>query len=188
MPEIKQQEFLYMASLKELAIAKGGISPRIYMSAGLFTNYFDGDPLKFSRQIDNNQNQSVSMGIRIPIFNNASVYSDIKRKRIAVNDRELLLQKQKDILYSEIWTAVDDLQSAMYEYQSAIELYDFSELSLHNATTKLEKGLASTTDYEVAKQRFIDAKESLLKSRIVYFMRKQMLEFYKTGNWDHIDL
>lgn len=187
LPEIKQQEFLYLASLKDLAVAKGGIAPRIYMSAGLYTNYFDGDPLKFSQQIDNNQNQAVSMGIRIPIFNNASVYSDIKRKRIAVNDRELLLQKQKDILYSEIWTAVDDLQSAMYEYQSAIELYEFSELSLQNATTKLEKGLSSTTDYEVAKQRFIDAKESLLKSRIVFFMRKQMLEFYKTGNWDHIN-
>lgn len=187
LPEIKQQEFLYMASLEDLAIAKGGISPRLYMSAGLYTNYYDQDPLKYSKQINNNQNQAVSLGITIPLFNNASVYSDIKRKRIAIKDRELLLQKQKDILYSDIWTAVDELQSAIYEYQSATELYEFSELSLSNATKKLEKGLASTTDFEVAKQRFIDASASLLKSKIVFYMREQMLEFYKTGNWDHID-
>ncbi len=187
LPEIKQQEFLFKASVKDLAIAKGGFLPRIYMSAGLYTNYFDGDPLGYSEQIDNNQSQAIGMGINIPIFNKASVYSDIKRKRIAVKDRELLLQKQKDILYSEIWIAVDELQAANNEFQSAKELYDFSELSLKNATKKLEKGLASTTDYEVAKQRFMDAKASLLKSKIVYYMRTQMLQFYKTGNWNHID-
>ena len=76
--------------------------------------------------------------------------------------------------------------SADNEYQSAIELYGFSELSLKNATTKLEKGLANTTEYELAKQRFIDAKASLLKAKIVYYMRMQMLQFYETGNWNHI--
>lgn len=186
LPEIKQQEFLFKASVKELAIAKGGLSPRIYMSAGLYTNYFDGDSKVFSEQIDNNQSQAVGMGITIPIFNNASTYSNIKRKRIMVKDRELLLQKQKDILYSEIWNAVDELQSANNEYQSAVELYGFSELALENATKKMEKGLASPTDYEVAKQRFTLAKASLLKAKLVYFMRKQMLKFYQSGNWNHI--
>jgi outer membrane protein TolC len=186
LPEIKQQEFLFKASVKELAIAKGSLSPRIYMSAGLYTNYFDGDPMKFSKQIDNNQSQAIGMGITIPIFNNASTYSNIKRKRITIKNRELLLQKQKDILYSEIWNAVDELQSANNEYQSAVELYGFSELALENATKKMEKGLASPTDYEVAKQRFTSAKASLLKAKLVYFMRKQMLKFYQSGNWNHI--
>lgn len=187
LPEIKQQEFLFKASVKDLAIAKGSLLPRIYISAGLYTDYFDGDPLAYSKQLDNNQSQALGMGITIPIFNNASAYSNIKRKRITVKDRALLLQKQKDILYSEIWTAVDELQAADKEFQSATELFDFSELSLINATTKLEKGLASTTDYEVAKQRFTDAQASLLKTKIVYYMRKQMLQFYKTGNWNHIN-
>ncbi len=186
LPEIKQQEFLFKASVKELAIAKGGLSPRIYMSAGLYTNYFDGDSKVFSEQIDNNQSQAVGMGITIPIFNNASTYSNIKRKRIMVKDRELLLQKQKDILYSEIWNAVDELQSANNEYQSATELYEFSELTLENVTKKMEKGLASPTDYEVAKQSFTSAKASLLKAKLIYFMRKQMLKFYQSGNWNHI--
>ncbi len=104
-----------------------------------------------------------------------------------MKDRALLLQKQKDVLYSEIWNAVDELQSANNEYQSAVELYGFSELALENAAKKMEKGLSSPTDYEVAKQRFVSAKASLLKTKIVVYMRKQMLQFYKTGNWNHID-
>ncbi|MCK5536706.1 MAG: TolC family protein, partial [Bacteroidales bacterium] len=63
LPEIKQQEYLYKASIKDLAIAKGGISPRIYMSAGYYTGYFNRDPLPFNNQIIDNQNQAINMGI-----------------------------------------------------------------------------------------------------------------------------
>ncbi|MBE9467768.1 MAG: TolC family protein [Bacteroidetes bacterium] len=187
LPEIKQQEFLFQASIKDLAIAKGGMLPRIYMSAGVNTNYFDKDPLGYSDQISNNQNQGIVMGISIPILNYASVNSNIKRKRSTINDRKLLLQKQRDKLYAEIWKAVDELQSAKNEYQSALELLYFSKLSLKNVSTKLEKGLANTTEYEAAKQRFISAKASLLKAKLIYYMRMQMLRFYETGNWKHID-
>ena len=186
LPEIKQQEFLYKASLKDLAMAKGRIAPRIFMSAGFYTGYFDGDPLAYKNQISDNQNQAINMGISIPIFNHTSVNSSIKRKKIVVKDRELAIQSQKDELYTEIWRAIDDLHSAENEYQSALELYGFSELSLENVTKKMEKGLASPTDYEVAKQRFTSAQASLLKARLLYFMRKQMLMFYQTANWNHI--
>ena len=186
LPEIKQQEYLYKASIKDLAIAKGGISPRIYMSAGYYTGYFNRDPLPFNNQIIDNQNQAINMGITIPIFNYTSVNSTIKRKKIVVKNRELAIQKQRDELYTEIWKAIDDLHFAENEYQSALELYGFSELSLENATKKMEKGLASPTDYEVARQRFTSAKASLLKAKLIFFMRRQMLMFYQSGNWNHI--
>ena len=186
LPEIKQQQFLLNASVKDLAIAKGNISPRLYVSGGFSTGYFDGDTLAFNSQINNNQNQWINMGITIPIFNQASVYSRIKRKKIAVKDRELDLQKQRDDLYTEIWTAIDDLQSAEKEYLSSIELQGFSKLTLQNVTKRMDKGLASTTDFESAKQRFVSAQAGLLKSKLIYVMRSQMLQFYKTGNWNHL--
>ena len=186
LPEIKQQEFLFKASEKDLSVAKGGISPRVYVSAGFNTGYYDGDSLNFNSQITTNQNPWVNMGVVIPIFNNAMVYSRIKRKQIAVKDQQLALEKQYDILYTEIWKAIDELQSAENEYYSALELYEFSDLSLKNVTKKLETGLASTTDYQVAKQRYTFAKATLLKAQLIYMMRKQMLEFYKTGDWSHL--
>jgi outer membrane protein len=188
LPEVKQKQFLLDASERDLAMAKGNLLPSIYMSAGFSTGYFDGDTLSYKNQMNNNQNQWVSMGIRIPVFNNASTYSRIKRKQIALEDRKLDLQKQRDDLYSEIWTAVDELQSAKNEYLSANELFGFSKLTLENVSKRLEKGLVSTTEFEAAKQRFISAKAGLLKSKLIYLMRKQMLEFYRTGNWDHLKI
>lgn len=186
MPQIKQSEYLLHASEKELAIAKGGISPRIYVAGGFNTGYFDGDALNFHDQLSNNQNQWINMGIAIPVFNGASVHSRIKRKKIAMLDSELELEKQRENLYIEIWNAIDDLQSAESEYQSSIELHGFSKLTLQNITKKMEKGLAGTTDFEVSKQRFVYAEATLLKSKLIFIMRKQMLAFYQTGNWGHL--
>lgn len=186
LPEIKQKKYIYQASQKDLAIAKGRISPSIYLSGGLFTGYFDGDPLAFQTQIKNNQNQGLSMGINIPIFNNASVASNIKRKKIALHDSELELQKEKDILYAEVWKVLDELQSSEKEYQSAKELYGFSELTLESATRKLENGLASSSEFEISKQRFAAAKASLLKAQLLYSLQTQIILFYETGSWDHL--
>lgn len=186
LPQIKQSEYLLNASEKELAMAKGGISPRIYVSGGFNTGYFDGDTLGFNNQLTNNQNQWINMGIAIPIFNGGSVYSRIKRKKIAVLDNQLELEKQREDLYIEIWNAIDELQSAESEYQSSVELHNFSKLTLQNITKKMEKGLSGTTDFEAAKQRFVYAEAALLKSKLIFIMRKQMLEFYRTGNWGHL--
>jgi len=186
MPQIRQQEMLYRASKKELAIAKGYISPRIYVSGGYSTNFFDGAEMTFTKQLENNQNQWVNMGVSIPLFNNALTHSKIKRKQIALNNQKLLLEKERETLYTEIWKAVDDLRSAKSEYLSAEALNRFSRLSLKNITAKMEKGLAGTTDYDVAKQRYISSQATLLKAKLIYIMRMQMLEFYRKGNWEHL--
>jgi outer membrane protein len=191
LPEIKNQEYLVLASEKELDLAKGTISPRLYLQAGYYTDYFDAnrtdqETQPYSTQLENNQSQRVNLGVIIPIFNGTSTYSRIKRKQIEVIDRKLQLEKRLDDLYAEIWKAVNDLQSAQSEYESSVELLGFSSLSLQNATKKMEKGLASTTDYEAAKQRFVSAEAELLKAKLLYMMRNQMLEFYITANWSHL--
>lgn len=186
MPEIKQRENQINAAERDLRIAKGGISPRLYMSAGIGSGFFDGDTTLYLDQLKNNQNQSVNLGLRIPIFNHASTYSNIKRKKIALKDREFDLEKQKETLFAEIWKAVDDLNAAESEYQSSLELLEFSELNLKNVSKKLEKGLASGTDFQSAKQRYSHAQATLLKAKLIYVMRGLMIEFYRTGNWKHL--
>lgn len=186
LPEIKQQEYLLNASKRDLAVAKGGILPRVYLSAGYNSNYFDGDTLAYTTQLENNQNQWVNLGITIPIFNRASMYSLKKRKQIDIENQEYELQKKRDALYAEIWKAIDEVQSAKNEYLASQESREFSRLSLENVTKKMEKGLASATDFESSKQRFVSAEAALLKAKLIYIMRKQMLEFYGTGNWNHL--
>ncbi|MEN8122505.1 MAG: TolC family protein [Bacteroidota bacterium] len=186
MPEIKQQEYLLKASKKSLAMSRGLISPRLNVSARIGTNYFNGNSVDFTDQIENNQNKSVFVGLTIPIFNSASTYSKIKKNKISLQDQELLLEQKKDNLYANIRYAINDLESAKNEYFASTELQEYSKLTLKNATKKLEKGLASTTDFDVAKQRFTSAEAELIKSKLMYIMRNYTIIFYQTGNWKHV--
>jgi len=186
LPEIKQQEYLLNASKKDLAVSRGLVSPRLYMLTGLNTNYFDGNDQSYAQQLANNQNQQIRLGLFIPIFNNASTHSSIIRKKIAVETQQLQIEKQKELVYAEIWKYVDNTISAEKEYLSSLELYKFSHLSLQNTAKRLENGIANTSEYEIAKQRFLSAKIAQLKSELTYLMYKQILDFYKNGNWEHI--
>jgi len=186
MPEIKQQEFLIKASKKNLAISKGKVSPRLYMSAGLNSYYFDGSTVDYSGQLTNNQNQYINFGLVIPLFNNASVHSEIKRKRIDFDNQKLKSEKQKEQILTQVQKVYNNVKSAESEYNSSLELYKYSKLSFRSVSKKLEKGIASTSDFELAKQRLVTAKVAMLKAKLTYLMYYQILEYYKMGNWNHV--
>ncbi len=186
LPQIKQQQFLLKAKQKQLAIAKGKILPNLYLSAGVNTYFFDGNPMPFRNQIDNNQNQFISFGLRIPIFNGSEVHSQIKRSKIALNDQKLLIEKQREALYADILEVYNNVRAAESEYQSSVALFKFNRLALKNVQKKLEKGLASTTDFEVVKQRLFKAQTAMFKAKLSYVMYAQILQFYQTGNWNHL--
>jgi len=185
LPEIKQQTFLLNASEKNLAISKGKIAPRVYMSAGLNSYFFNGSKISYTNQIKDNQNQYVNLGVIVPVFN-TSVRSDIQRKRIDLKNQQLHIEKQKDRLLSQIQKVYNDVKSAESEYHSSVELLKYSKLSFVNTSKKLEKGLANASDFELAKQRLASAKAAKLKAKLSYKMHSQILEFYKTGNWKHL--
>jgi outer membrane protein len=186
LPDVYRQEILYRMTAKELKMARGRISPRLYLSAGFYTNYFDGAPTDFSTQLTDNQNQAITLGLSIPIFNGLSTHNNIKRKKVALLERELELQKQKDALYAEISRSQEELLSAEQEFAASVELRAYSLLALENVTKKMEKGLATPTEYETARQRYVLNEANLLKSKLMFILRRQMLEFYRTGSWEHV--
>jgi outer membrane protein len=190
LPEIKQQEYLLSAAGKNLAIAKGQISPRIYVGAGLSTNYYWSDGAEeitnFRNQLDNNQGQYVQAGINIPLFNRMAGYGNIKRKQIAVEEQKLAVENIKDALLAQIIRTRQDLESAENEMQSAGEMLVYTETTLKQTEKKLENGLADATDYALARQRHALAQASLLKAKLIYLLQYQMLQYYQNGNWDFL--
>lgn len=187
MPEIKQQDLLLKASLKNLAIAKGKRYPELNLSVGMNSYFFDGNKLSFINQINNNQNQFISLNVYMQVFNGARVSSDIKRKIIDVENQRLNIEKQKELIISQVQRAYDNLQAAKSEYDASIELYKFSKLSFDSISEKIEKGMASTADFELGKQRLFSANAAMSKAKLSYLMYCQILIFYKTGNWNHLN-
>jgi outer membrane protein len=190
LPQIKRQEYLLSAADKNLAMAKGNISPRIYLSAGIGSYYYyssgSTETISFKNQLENNQSQYIQIGINIPIFNQLSTYSNIKRRQIAVNDQQLAIEKTMEELLAQIVRTRQELESAEKEFLSSQEMMVYSEISFKQMEKKLENGLANPTEYATAKQQYTSAKANLLRSKLLYVMYSQMLDFYVNGNWDHL--
>lgn len=191
MPDVKQQEYLLNASQKNLNITKGGVLPRIYVGGGFYTGYYDAnrpdsETVGFNNQLSNNQNQVIEMGVVIPIFNKGAVYSNYKRKQLAVKAQQLELQNSKDVVYAQIIKTMQDAQCAENELKASHELMLFSELSFKQNERMLQNGLISTTDFDAAKQRYSLAKANYLKNRLLFIMYNQLLTFYINGNWEHV--
>ncbi len=185
-PQIRQQDLLQKVAQKEYAIAKGRIMPSLRLSAGYNTYYFDGNPLGFTKQLHNNQNQQIFLSLYIPIFNGAKVRSDIRQKKLNYQNQKLQSEKISAQLQTEIQLTYDRLKAAKESYNSYIELVKFNEMSLQTTAKKLEKGLVDTTEFEIAKQRLRMAKAQQLKSFLSYKIYQEILSFYQTGNWKHL--
>ena len=185
-PSIKKQDFMLKVAQKEYAIAKGKVLPSLQLAAGYNTYFFDANQFSFATQLQNNQNQQIFLGLNIPIFNGASVHSEIKRKRLMQENQRLLVAKQKEELQMIIKQTYDQVQAASNAYTSSLALLEYSEMSFETVQKKLEKGLASTIDFELAKQQFSQAKADKIKSKLTYKIYHNILVYYQTGNWNHV--
>jgi len=185
-PQIQQQDLLQKVAQKEYAIAKGRILPSLSLSAGYNTYYFDGNPLGFTKQLHDNQNQQIFLSLNIPIFNGANVRSDIRQKKLNFQNQKLQSEKISAQLQTEIQLTYDRLIAAKESYTSYVELVKYNEVSLQTTAKKMEKGLVNTTDFEIAKQRMRMAQAQQLKSFLSYKIYQEILSFYQTGNWEHL--
>ncbi len=186
LPQIKREMLLLDASNKNLLAAKGSFFPSLSFSGGFGTNYFDGSRLSFRNQLRNNQNQWLNFSLSIPVFDGERVRSRVNRSKIEIENHKLNLAKQHENLYAEINKAVEDFKASASEFQSAKELLRFSETAFKNAGIRLEKGLIGIADYELAKQKFMQAKATLTRAKLTFIIQKNMIEFYKTGSWNWI--
>lgn len=190
LPEIKQQKNLLLAAEKNIAVAKGQLSPRIYFGAGLNTNYYkadgSGDVVNFRDQFNNNQGQYIQAGISIPLFNRMEAYCTIKKKQLAVKEQAMISEHLKEEIETQIIKAVQDFYIAENEMKSANELLTYSEVNLKQTEKKLDNGLADATDYAIVRQRYTLAQASLLKAKLIYLLQYQMLQYYQNGNWDFL--
>jgi outer membrane protein len=194
LPRLKAVTYELMASKKQLAAAKGGLSPRLSVGGALFTGYYkvisegvtDQDP--FSTQLNNNNSQAIFMTFQVPIFNNYSTGRNIKLAKIRRNDTELKLELEKNNLYTDIENACLNYNKGKDEYAAALSNFEFNKKSFDVVEKKFESGLVDVTDYAAAKTTLFRAETETLRTKLQLLIRGLTLQFYTTGDYEKIIL
>jgi len=180
LPQIKSAEYQLKSYEKGLDIQKGKLSPVLYANGSYGTGYSSNLTGKnYSDQLNLNKNQTVGVGLSVPIFNKWQVENGISNAKVQVNDAEYQLYQLKQQLYKEIQQAHNNAVSSREKYNSAIEAVNSLKESFNYTEQKFNVGLVNSVEYNIAKNNYIKAESDLLQAKYQYIFSVKILDFYK---------
>jgi outer membrane protein len=191
LPRLKAIEFELKASKKQVAAARGYLSPRLSGGGQVFTGYYNAltdtsSKVSFSNQLRNNEGQAVYLSLNIPIFNNYTTKKNIRMAKIKKKDNELRLQLEKNNLYIDIENACLNFNRGKAEFAAAGANHEFNKKSFSAVEKKFESGLVDVTNYSVAKTTLFKAETEALRTKLQLLIRKLTIQFYTTGEYENI--
>jgi outer membrane protein len=192
LPQVQGAEYRLKSAHEGLSIAHGSRSPSLFLSAQWGTGFSDArqrinlntgqwEDVPFWNQMNGNQSTTISMGLRVPIFNRWTVNTSISNARINVMSSELSLETTKMDLYKSIQQAYADAIAARKKYMATEEALKSMEESFKYTEEKFEVGLVNTVDYNAEKNRLTATQSNLLQAKYDYIFKMKVLDFYR-GN------
>lgn len=183
-PQVKEQEYLLESQKKMLKVAQAGYYPKLNFSAGYSNGYYhnfgDGDynNAPFSDQLKNNGQKSIGFSLSIPIFNRFQVRNSVRSARIAIHNRELLMENTKKTLYKEIQQAYYNATAAQEKYVSSDKSVDASKIAFSYAEDRYGAGKSTVFEYSEAKTKYAQSLAEQTQAKYNFIFRAKILDFY----------
>lgn len=192
-PEIKSAQLGIKNSEIAIEVAKADYKPSLSMNVGLNTFYnhnqgkkddyinpLTGDLVSngFFTQLDNNFGQSVSLALRIPIFNGFRTNTAVKKAQINYQLSENNLTNQKLTLREIIERAYTDAKSSLKSYEAATKSFAAQKEAFRFEKEKFDGGQSTSFDFNQVKNRLVDAEAALYRAKFNFIFKTKLLEFY----------
>lgn len=180
MPQIRVAEYKLKSADYNVAIARGRYFPTLALSAS-YGSYFtdtrtdDG----FWEQLHYNRSPSLGFSLRIPLFQNWSIVTDVKNAKLNRRIAELELESRQNALYKEIQQATADATAAYNKYKASEDNVSTMQESFRYTEQKFDVGSVTATDYTVAKNNLFKAQSEMLQSKYQYVFQVKIIDFYK---------
>lgn len=184
-PEIKSAEMSIDAANMNLDIAKRGYLPTLSMSASLGSNHTSGSSKAWGEQMKTNLNMSAGVSVSVPVFDNRTNASNVKRAKLRRATSQLDLQDKKQALSNTIeqyWINANNNQQSFLAAQSRVKS---QEASYELLNEQFKNGLKNVVEVLQGRDNLISAEQALLQSKYTTLLNIQLLKFY-TG--EDIDL
>lgn len=190
-PEIKSAQYSVKAADRALARAKGQRSPTLSLNSSYGNNYSDQIRLSnnptdpgfnqskpFWDQLKDNRNVTLGFRLSIPILNGFQVSTYIKQSRISLENANLNLKIEKNNLRKTIEQAYADALAAYQTYIAREKSVVSLKESFKYAQEKMNVGMLSSTDYDVAKVKLFNAESDIIAAKYDYIFKTKILDFY----------
>jgi outer membrane protein len=185
-PEILSAEYQLKSAEYDLAIAKGGRSPRLSLGASVSTAYSDNrlrpftdERYPFNDQLNDNLNYGLGFSLNIPIFNGWQVNTGIRNSKLGIENSKYALENTKKQLYKSIQQAYTDATGAMKKYSASKKAVDAMEEAFRYAEQKLGVGMVTAVEYNQSKTQLLNAQSEMAQAKYEYVFKSKVLDFYR---------
>lgn len=159
----------------QIGVTEDGIP--VYTISPL-TGYESKKAKPWDDQLQDNLNKSVSLNLRIPIFNGWTSRSNVAQAKIGIENSSLDLQLQKNNLYKIAQQTYNDALAASNKYKAANKKVNATKESFNYAEQKFNVGLINSVEYNNAKKEYNNALSELIQAKYDFVFRATVIDFY----------
>lgn len=151
-------------------------SPQPVYGASFGTNTLD---VTYIDQLRNNFSQSLSLFLRVPIFQGNLSRNRITTAKIQQQNAELTALNTRLTLRQQIETAYTNMRAGANRYKATQAQVASLERAFQIAESRLNAGAINATDYSIAKTNLDRARASLVQAKYDYVFRTKILDYYQ---------
>ena len=183
-PQIKEQEYLLESQKKMLKVAQAGYYPKLNFNASYSNGYYhysgggDRTNLSFGDQLQQNGRKAVAFSSSIPIFNRFQVRNSVRSARLNIQNRELLMENSKKVLYKEIQQAYMNATAAQDKYIASGKSVIASEEAFRFTEERYSAGKSTVFEYSEAKTKYAQSLSEQAQAKYSFIFRTKILDFY----------
>lgn len=141
---------------------------------------FEAQKIKYNEQLDNNLFTSLSLGLRIPLFNSLQARSRVRIAQINQKSAEYVEQTTRTQLSQAIEQAYFNMTAAQDRYKVLTEQVEAFKESFRSAEIRFNEGAITSVDYIIAKNNLDRANLNLISARYDYVLRTKILDYYQS--------
>lgn len=171
------------AASSQIKLARTGWIPKLSFNAGLGTNYYKVagfDNESFRRQMQHNFSQYVGFSLSVPLFDGFTTRNNVRRAELQRLSADLNLETQKDNLFKAINENYLQAVGAREKLTAADEACTAGAAALAAVQEKYSLGRATPTDFDTARNTFVQAMSERARARYELILRARILDFYAT--------
>jgi len=130
-------------------------------------------------QLKDNKNQSLSLSLSIPIFNNFQSRSAWQRSVINKEIAVITAKETENTLRQTVETAYNNALAASKTYNSSLRQVKAREEAFRMMEQRQLAGAANSFEYQVSQNDLFQAKSDLTRAKYDFIFRKKVLDFYQ---------
>lgn len=178
-PEIQSNKLSIESSDLSIKSARAGYMPSISLSASTGTSNGSAQNGNFAHQIKNNWSNALGLSLSVPIFDQYSARTNIRKAKYARQSAELQLQDTEKQLYSSIENYYLNANTSQQQYIYAKKNVESMQESYELVSEQFRLGLKNIVELTTGKNNLLQAEQQLLQTKYTTLLNQAMLRFYQ---------